>query len=64
VKEKILEDHPEDHTAAIDLIRLYLERGDYGRAGALVRSFERRREQHPQKSSGSTDESPVHGAGA
>jgi lipopolysaccharide biosynthesis regulator YciM len=64
VREKILEDHPEDNTAALDLIRLYLERGDSGRAGALVRGLERRREQHPQKSSGSTAQSPVHGAGA
>lgn len=62
VREKILEDHAEDNIAALDLIRLYLERGDHSRAGALIRTLERRREQQPQRTSGSTAESPVHGA--
>ena len=62
-REKILEDHPDDNTVAIDLIRLYLERGDHGRAGVLIRNIERRREQHPQKSAAGVSESAVSGAG-
>jgi lipopolysaccharide biosynthesis regulator YciM len=43
--EEILDDHSDDATIALELIRVYLERGDHKRIGKLLKSLERRRDE-------------------
>jgi len=62
-REKILEDHPDDATVILDLVRVYLERGDHTRIGALIREFEKKRERHAQKKPGGATEPVTSSAG-
>ncbi len=59
--EKILDDNADDSGALLDLIRVSLERRDYGKIGNLIKNLERRREQLARRPASGPSESVVHG---
>jgi lipopolysaccharide assembly protein B len=57
VLEQLVEDHPDERGVALDLVRLYHEKGDRKKLSELLRTLERRRERPkggaPEKASSS-----------
>jgi len=60
--EKILDDNPDDRGAALDLIRVYVERREFTRISSLIRNLEKRREQLSRRMTPGTSESVAHSA--
>ncbi len=54
VLEQVVEEHPEDYPVVLELIRLYLEKGERKKLNDLLRKLERKREKQQQPSADRT----------
>lgn len=49
---QVIEDYPDNYAAVLELIRIYLERGEQKKVASLIRTIERKHEDHKKKQSG------------
>jgi len=59
IYEGMVDDHPEDITTIIELVRIYLERGDNQKIERLLRTLERKRDQADKSYRANPNEAPV-----
>jgi hypothetical protein len=59
ILEQLVEDYPDERGVALDLVRLYHEKGDRKKLSDLLRTLERRREHQRSGSSEKSSSSPL-----